>query len=91
MKFGEKMENIKADISVNFSNSKDAQSVFSALQPETRISFTDRSKIRIEKQNNTIRFEIDAKDITAFRATINSYLLWMRMLTSVPSLIENRE
>lgn len=81
------MESITGDILVKFSDSKTAEIFFTSLQPETLKSFTDRSSISIERDDDTIRFLIDAKDVTAFRATVNSYLIWMRALFSVSTLL----
>jgi tRNA threonylcarbamoyladenosine modification (KEOPS) complex Pcc1 subunit len=80
------MEDIKAQITVKFATSKNAKSVFVSLQPETLTGFTDRSKVMMKQIEDSIEFNIDAKDITAFRATVNSYLIWMRALLSISSL-----
>ncbi|HUY01070.1 MAG TPA: KEOPS complex subunit Pcc1 [Candidatus Deferrimicrobium sp.] len=82
------MEDIKAQITVKFTNHKNAESFFVSLKPETLSGFTDRSKISIVKVQDMIQFDIEAKDITAFRATLNSYLIWMRVLLSITSLCE---
>jgi tRNA threonylcarbamoyladenosine modification (KEOPS) complex Pcc1 subunit len=84
------MEDIKAQITVKFATSKNAESVFVSLQPETPTGFTDRSKISMKKREDSIQFDIDAKDITAFRATVNSYLIWMRALLSISSLCKTQ-
>ncbi|MHA1264213.1 MAG: KEOPS complex subunit Pcc1 [Candidatus Helarchaeota archaeon] len=81
------MEDIKAQISINFSTLKIIEHIFNALQPETRTKFSDRSTIQISKAHNSIQLNIEAKDITAFRATINSYLIWLRTLLSVSPLL----
>ncbi len=80
------MENIKAEVSIKFSNSRTAEIFFNTLQPESLNGLTDRSSVLMEQMNDSIRFVIDAKDITAFRATLNSYLIWMRMLLSITFL-----
>ena len=80
------METIKADISIKFTDSKTAENFMVSLQPETINALTDRSNISIEKENEIIHLYIDAKDITAFRATLNSYLVWTRVLFSIASL-----
>jgi len=80
------METIKAEISVKFDNSQIAENFFISLQPESLSGLSDRSNISMEQETDSIRFRIDAKDITAFRATLNSYLIWMRVLLSIVSL-----
>ncbi len=83
------MEVIKADISVKFEDSKTAEVFFNALYPETLKTFTNRSSISMQQEENRIQFTIHAKDVTAFRATINSYLIWMRVLQSISTLIDS--
>jgi tRNA threonylcarbamoyladenosine modification (KEOPS) complex Pcc1 subunit len=80
------MENIKAEISIKFENAKIAENFFISLQPESLGGLSDRSNVFMEQVNDSIRFLIDAKDVTAFRATLNSYLVWMRVLLSIASL-----
>ena len=82
------METINAEISVKFADSKTAEIFFNALYPETLKTFTDRSKISIRKEEDSLEFKIDAKDVTAFRATINSYLIWMRVLHSISAVVD---
>ena len=81
------MENIKANISIKFTDPKIAETFFKSLQPETINTLTDRSIIHVKKEDDLIQFNIDAKDIIAFRATLNSYLLWMKVLLSISTLI----
>jgi tRNA threonylcarbamoyladenosine modification (KEOPS) complex Pcc1 subunit len=80
------MQNIKAEVAIKFDDSRTAEIFFHALQPESLNDLTDRSSVLMEQVNDSIRFVIAAKDITAFRATLNSYLIWMRMLLSISSL-----
>ncbi|MFX1296185.1 MAG: KEOPS complex subunit Pcc1 [Promethearchaeota archaeon] len=82
------MENMKADISIKFIDSKTAENFFVSLQPETLNALTDRSSVSIKRENDIIHLYINAKDITAFRATLNSYLIWTRVLFSISSLFK---
>ena len=82
------MEYIRADITIKCASSQTAENFFNALQPETKTGLTDRSSISRERDNDTLKFVINAKDITAFRATLNSYLIWTRVLTELSSFVE---
>ena len=84
------MESIKGEISIKFTDSKIAKFYFSSLQPETQKNLSDRSKVTLRQEDTTLRLFIDAKDITAFRATLNSFLLWAKVLDSVEALVESR-
>ncbi|MCK4614577.1 MAG: hypothetical protein KAU14_07230, partial [Thermoplasmata archaeon] len=46
-----------------------------SLKPETGI--TSRTKIELEMRDNELFLVITAKDSTALRAGINSYLRWL--------------
>ena len=83
------MEHIRADITIKCESSQTAENFFNSLQPETKTGLTDRSTISMERDNDTLKFVIDAKDITAFRATLNSYLIWTRVLTELSSFVES--
>ncbi len=82
------MERITGEIQIKFTDSKTAELFFVSLKPETIENFTDRSNVSIEQREASIYLKIDAKDITAFRASLNSYLIWTRALFSVSSLID---
>ncbi|MEM3522777.1 MAG: KEOPS complex subunit Pcc1 [Candidatus Bathyarchaeia archaeon] len=68
------VKNVEAKIELNLNSKKYLKSLLSALKPETLSILTHRSKVRIFTLNNTLTLKINAKDIVAFRAAINSYL-----------------
>ncbi len=82
------MEQIRANITIKCASSQIAEHFFNSLQPETKTGLTDRSTISMEREHDTLKFVIHAKDITAFRATLNSYLIWTRVLTELSSFVE---
>lgn len=77
------MEKIQAEIAIDFMDDKSATHIFNSIQPETVKSFSDRSAVSIQQEGTRICLKINAKDLTAFRATVNSYLIWTRMLLSI--------
>jgi KEOPS complex subunit Pcc1 len=38
-----------------------------------------RTKVNLKEDENVIRIEIQAQDVSALRAAINSYLRWMKV------------
>ncbi len=80
------VESINATIAIKFSDSDTAETFFAALEPETLNTLTDRSSISIKKEKDTIQLEVNAKDIIAFRSTLNSYLIWMKVLFAIDEL-----
>jgi len=69
-----------AIIKVNLPSEKISRTIQKALEPETKTSLTDRSKMKLIREGKTITLLFEAKDTTALRASMNSYLNWLRLL-----------
>ncbi|MHA1215917.1 MAG: KEOPS complex subunit Pcc1 [Candidatus Thorarchaeota archaeon] len=54
-----------------------ARTVFEALAPETHAAPSERARTKIEIQGTTIVLHIEAGDLTALRAAMNSFLSWV--------------
>ena len=70
-----------ATIRLRFSTRQQLSAVFKALEPETRSSVTGRSKVTIAKEDRALMLTLvfSAKDTSALRAAVNSYLHWARL------------
>ena len=64
----------QAVIRLNFSSEKQLKEVLQALKPETEPSATPRSKVHMKTEDQTLILEFRAKDTSALRASMNSYL-----------------
>ena len=64
----------QAVIRLNFSSEKQLQVVLQALKPETETSSTLRSKVHMTTEDESLVLDFRAKDTSALRAAINSYL-----------------
>jgi KEOPS complex subunit Pcc1 len=64
----------QAIIRLNFSSEKQLQVVLQALKPETETSSTHRSKLYMITEGQSLVLDFRAKDTSALRASINSYL-----------------
>jgi KEOPS complex subunit Pcc1 len=64
----------QAIIRLNFSSEKQLQVVLQALKPETETSSTHRSKLYMSTERQSLVLDFRAKDTSALRASINSYL-----------------
>jgi KEOPS complex subunit Pcc1 len=64
----------QAVIRLNFSSEKQLQVVLQALKPETETSSTRRSKVNMATEGQGLVLDFRAKDTSALRASINSYL-----------------
>jgi tRNA threonylcarbamoyladenosine modification (KEOPS) complex Pcc1 subunit len=66
--------NAQATIRLNFVSGKQLQVVLKALKPETETSSTHRSKVYMTTEGQGLVLDFRAKDTSALRAAINSYL-----------------
>lgn len=57
--------------------------ILEALKPETEISSYERSTASLSKIKDGILLESTAKDTTALRASVNSYLRWIQGILNV--------
>ena len=64
----------QAAVRLNFSSEKQLQVVLQALKPETETSSTSRSEVQLKTENQSLILEFRAKDTSALRAAMNSYL-----------------
>jgi tRNA threonylcarbamoyladenosine modification (KEOPS) complex Pcc1 subunit len=77
--------NAKARIHLRFPDKEQWSAIFTALKAETRSSMTSRSKVAITKEDRTLTLTMlfEAKDTSALRAALNSYLHWVRLTKDV--------
>lgn len=64
----------QAVIRLNFSSEKQLKVVLGALRPETETSATPRSKVHMKTEDQSLILEFRARDTSALRASMNSYL-----------------
>ena len=68
------MMKAQAIVRLNFISKKQLNVVLQALKPEILISSTNRSKVNMSTENQTLNLEFIALDTSALRASMNSYL-----------------
>ncbi len=71
------MKGARAEIAVELVSRRHALAIYQALAPETKHSIGPRSKITIRLRGKSLQLTASAKDISALRAAINSYLRWV--------------
>lgn len=64
----------QATVRLNFSSEKQLHVVLQALKPETETSSTHRSKVDVTTEDKSLVLCFTAKDTSALRAAMNSYL-----------------
>jgi tRNA threonylcarbamoyladenosine modification (KEOPS) complex Pcc1 subunit len=51
--------------------------IIKSLRPELESNISDRSKVLIEASESGLILKVEAEDVTALRAAVNSYLYWI--------------
>lgn len=78
----------KATINLKFDNEKQAETVFLALEPETKAPPTHRSSIHLAKNGACLALAVEAEDTVALRATLNAYLRWINSTLNVIDVVK---
>lgn len=73
----------QAIIRLNFSSEKQLKVVLEALKPETKTPPTRRSKVQMKGEGNILTLNFRARDTSALRAAVNSYLRWILLTKNV--------
>ena len=73
----------QAIIRLNFSSEKQLKVVLDALKPETQTPSTRRSKVHMKSEGNSLTLDFRARDTSALRAAVNSYLRWILLTKTV--------
>ncbi len=72
-----------ATVRLRFRRKDQLLAIFEALEPETRTAVSSRSKVRVKREDKTLTLVFEAKDTSALRAALNSYLHWIRLTKDV--------
>ena len=75
-------------IRLKFSSKKQLKVVLEALKPETKTPSTRRSKVHMKGEEKSLTLNFKARDTSALRAAVNSYLRLTSMAIDVQKLIE---
>ncbi len=65
---------ISSNVELKFNNQKIRDFAYNSFLPEFNKLKTKRSDVSMEKTGNSLIFQIDSKDITAFRASISEII-----------------
>ncbi|NHI94433.1 MAG: hypothetical protein EAX96_18225 [Candidatus Lokiarchaeota archaeon] len=77
------IDSIVSTISFNTKNEELTSIYFKSLILESRSSANNRVTVDLQKENNEIMVKFIAKDFTALRAAMNSYLRWFKLITEI--------
>jgi tRNA threonylcarbamoyladenosine modification (KEOPS) complex Pcc1 subunit len=67
----------KATIEIPLESKETADILLAALNPETQSGPSDRATTIVAVHDDVLIIEVEAGDITALRAAMNSYIAWV--------------
>jgi len=77
----------QALIRLNFPSERDVEIALQALQPETKTAPAARSKVQVSGEDRNLILSFEAKDTSALKAAINSYLRWVHLTKDIVGLL----
>ena len=80
------LEGVETELEIEFDNSQEAKIVLASIEPEINGSPSDRTSVNIDIRDTTLKIVINAKDTASFRASLNSYLRWIKLSKEVIDL-----
>ena len=79
----------QAVIRLKFASRKKLDVMLKALGPEAMKPTTSRSRISIKGERNVLTLEFEARDTSALRAAVNSYLHWISLTIDTLTKLES--
>ena len=83
-----KLLNGHAKIEVELESAEIAKTLYLALNPETKSVHSERADTHLELRENKLIIDVEAEDLTALRAAINSFLAWLSGSRQVIKAVE---
>ena len=77
---------VESEIEIEFENPEEANIVLGSLKPEICGSPSDRTSVNINTYQSTLMISIEAQDNASFRASLNSYLRWIKLSSEILDL-----
>ncbi|MCK5150226.1 MAG: hypothetical protein KAQ65_00235 [Candidatus Thorarchaeota archaeon] len=74
---GDRIVTAQATLTIDLEDSTLAEILYSAIKPETESVPSDRATASLSKKDGRLTISINASDLTALRAAMNSYLAWV--------------
>lgn len=77
------LNNIETVFSIELDSDSDAEIVYNSIKPEVSYAHNERSTTEIELEKNRIVIKIFSNDVVSLRASINSYVRWIKLSTEI--------
>lgn len=73
----------KTELTIEFDNPEEADVVLKSIKPEINGSPSDRTSVDIKTDEKYLIINIEADDSASFRASLNSYLRWIKLSSDI--------
>lgn len=77
------LNNIETVFSIELDSDSDAEIVYNSIKPEVSYAHNERSTTEIELEKNRIVIKIFSNDVVSLRASINSYVRWIKLSAEI--------
>jgi tRNA threonylcarbamoyladenosine modification (KEOPS) complex Pcc1 subunit len=77
-----------ATIRLEFPNNRRSSAIYEALEVETHTRLAGRSEVKVNREGRTLTLVFEAKDTSALRAALNSYLYWILLTKNALDVLE---
>jgi len=78
-------------LEVTFKEEKHAQIAFQVILQETTRMTGSRSQSSLTVENKKLVLNIQSKDLTSLRATLNSYLKWFLIIKNILQIVKSEK
>jgi len=83
------MPKAKCELQVSFADAREARNAAAIVKREA--AFKKRGSARVSIKSSALTIEIDADDLPAMRAMLNTYLRTLQVAESVVRVVEEKE
>ncbi len=88
-RYGESPEMAKVYIDISIPSNTVGDVLYTAVKPEVEDVKSRRTHVTLEKRDSTLTLAIQASDITAARAAVNSFIRLFHVAIDVSKVVEN--
>lgn len=85
------LASVETELEIEFEDSKQAQVILKSLKPELSGSPSDRTSVKMKIHDCTLKIIIQAQDSASLRASVNSYLRWIKLSDELLNLEMNSD
>ncbi|MHA1754598.1 MAG: KEOPS complex subunit Pcc1 [Candidatus Odinarchaeia archaeon] len=79
-------EVIQSKIDFIYDDENESSIAERVLKPEILSTNKKRANLNIKRNNNVLSLQIIAKDLTALRSTVNTYIRWIKIINDLLKL-----